>query len=190
MGRRWVAVALVVAGGASLTVATVGAPAMAADVVLSCQERGFGAPVQFIGEAVSRQADTVTFAVSAVKVGAIDGRMATVDFGNDSRHLHLGQQYDVSARTSPRIVSQTGLGGPDAAPRLQAKVSAGGDGCFAATRFGNGSAIDTGLLSPLLGEWRQVVLAIATPVVAMLLLLGLLVMLKRLVLRIRWGRYA
>jgi hypothetical protein len=186
--RRWSVPVLVLAGAGVLAMGS--GPAAAADAAQSCKDRGLGATTEFIGEAVSRQGDTVTFAVSAVKLGALDGRMATVEFSTDSRYLHLGRQYDVSARTAPRGVAQSFVGGPDAPPRLEARVKADADACFTTTRFADGSTVDTGILSPLLAEWRQVLLAVVTPVVAVMLVLALLVMLKRLLVRVRWRHYA
>ncbi len=114
--------------------------------------------VVFTGTAVAVDRRTVTFTVDTVRAGAMPFPEAVVDYPDDARFLRLGERYLVAAAADNEV------------QRLVSKVRARRgtpSHCVAAdpivTSSADGSAIDTGLLAGMSGNWTSAAWYLVAP---------------------------
>jgi hypothetical protein len=130
----------------------------------------------FVGRVTVRDEIKAHMSVLTVKQGNV-AREVDVEYQDDSRFLKAGQLYLVTAAADPEtqlLVSKV-------------KTPRGLDvRCVAAdpiyTRLADGAKVPTGIFSGMKGKWKQVPLAFAKPLTAVVAFFVALVALKHLVL--------
>jgi hypothetical protein len=114
--------------------------------------------VVFTGTVVAVDRRTVTFTVDGVTRGSLPFAEAVVDYPDDSRFLHLGDRYRVTAASDTEV------------QRLVSKVrpTRGAPARCAAgdpirTTLPDGTPIDTGLLAGMSGHWGTALWYVVAP---------------------------
>lgn len=150
----------------------------------------------FSGTLVAHDSRTARFQVDEVRSGSLQGwragALVDVDFFDDIRFLQIGEQYVVAVE----VDLETG--------RLESKVKPvarlfGGDQVVGVddpdvvcpesvdpviTRMIDGTSIETGILTPLIGEKRDILWSFARPALIVVAVLVALVLLKHAILGI------
>ncbi len=160
-------------GAPTTGVPTTTAPPGPTTTLARCDEPAPVAVV-FTGTAVAVDRRTVTFTVDTVRAGAMPFPEAVVDYPDDARFLRLGEDYLVAAAADNEV------------QRLVSKVRARRGTpthCVAAdpivTSRADGSAIDTGLLAGMSGNWTSAGWYLVAPLAVAIGVLTALSVLRR-----------
>jgi hypothetical protein len=130
--------------------------------------------VSFVGNPKTRVGSKVVFNVKSVTAGQIPDSTVEVDFPRDDRFLFDQDLYSVAASFDVEAKSYVSKVRPlpDTPKR-----------CFAldpiVTKHADGSAIDTGLLDGMKGNWKRVPVAFLLPMGVVVGVLTVLVALRR-----------
>jgi hypothetical protein len=133
-----------------------------------------------MGTVIAKKGDDVTFTVTSIVAGKPPSGTIIVRLPNDARFLAVGSSYDVPASVPASTTFLPGAVGPS----YTAQVKRSEDPCVAVVTHSDGTSIDTGLLTPLRHNMGRVVLAVALPILLILMALVIIVLLKRLLLRL------
>jgi hypothetical protein len=153
----------------------------------------------FVGRVEAKDVRTARFAVAQVRAGTLGGfqvaGMVDVDYGDDVRYLEIGERYLVGVKfdgDTGRLVSKVRAPAPlfggnqvvgiddadTACPEVEDPVQ---------TLHLDGSTIDTGVLSPLFEERRDLLAAVALPALWAFAVLVALAALKGVIVGIGTG---